>query len=127
MAKKPVSSKRLPKPAKSSRTPSRPAAKPSKKPAIVANGQGTPSAASSEPRKPAPASEASIRQLDRQILQLINRRAEATTRLIEAAPNRSAAIFDLRGDDLLWQELSTANPGPLPMLAVRGVFRQILS
>jgi chorismate mutase / prephenate dehydratase len=127
MAKKPVSSKRLPKPVKTTRTPSRPAAKPSKKPGAAANGQGTLSAGSAEPRKPAPSSEASIRQLDRQILQLINRRAEATTRMIEAAPNRNAAIFDLRGDDLLWQELSTANPGPLPMLAVRGVFRQILS
>ena len=36
-------------------------------------------------------------------------------------------MFDLRGDDLLWQELTAANPGPLPIAAVRGVFRQILS
>jgi len=136
MAKKPVSSKRLPKPAKTNRSPSRPPAKlnkrpPSrtlvKKPATASNGQGTPAAVSTEARKPATASEASLRQLDRQILQLINRRAEATTRLIEAAPNRSMAVFDLRGDDVLLQELSAANPGPLPLTAVRGVFRQILS
>jgi chorismate mutase/prephenate dehydratase len=136
MAKKPVSSKRLPKPARKNRGPSRPPAKLNKrpasrtlvkKPAVASNGQGTPAVVSSEPRKPAAASEASLRQLDRQILQLINRRAEATIRLIEAAPNRSLAVFDLRGDDVLWQELSTANPGPLPLSAVRGVFRQILS
>jgi chorismate mutase/prephenate dehydratase len=98
-----------------------------KKPAAASNGQGGVSAAGSDSRKSGPASEASLRQLDRQILQLINRRADATTRLIEAAPNRNAAVYDLRGDDLLWQELAAANPGPLPLAAVRGVFRQILS
>jgi chorismate mutase / prephenate dehydratase len=137
MAKKPVSSKRVPKPAKASKGPSRPAAKKLnkssssralvKKPTAAHNGQGGVSAAGSDSRKSGPALEASLRQLDRQILQLINRRADTTTRLIEAAPNRSAAIYDLRGDDLLWQELAAANPGPLPLAAVRGVFRQILS
>jgi chorismate mutase / prephenate dehydratase len=137
MAKKPVSSKRVPKPAKAHRGPSRPPAKPNKhpstsralvkKPAAARNGQRSVSGGNSESRKSAPSSEASLRQLDRQILQLINRRAETTTRMIEAAPNRNAAIYDLRGDDLLWQELSAANPGPLPLAAVRGVFRQIIS
>jgi chorismate mutase/prephenate dehydratase len=137
MAKKPVSSKRVPKPAKASKGPSRPAAKKLnkgsssrtlvKKPAAARNGQGGLSAGRSDSRKSGPSLEASLRQLDRQILQLINRRADTTTRLIEASPNRNAAIYDLRGDDLLWQELAAANPGPLPLAAVRGVFRQILS
>ena len=37
------------------------------------------------------------------------------------------AVFDLHGDDLLWQELTAANPGPLPMMAVEVSSRQILS
>jgi chorismate mutase/prephenate dehydratase len=137
MAKKTVSSKRVPKPAKASKGPSRPAAKKSikgpssralvKKPSAAHNGQSGHSSGGSESRKTGPSLEASIRQLDRQILQLINRRADTTTKLIEAAPNRNAAVYDLRGDDLLWQELAAANPGPLPLAAVRGVFRQILS
>ena len=98
-----------------------------KKPTAAGNGQGNLTTATSESRKAGPMSESALRQLDRQILQLINRRAEATTRMIEAAPNRNAAVYDLRGDDLLWQELAAANPGPLPMAAVRGVFRQIVS
>ncbi len=133
MAKKSVASKRVPKPAKASRGPSRPPAKGHssrnvvKKPTAAGNGQGNLTTATPESRKAGPLSETALRQLDRQILQMINRRAEATTRMIEAAPNRNAAVFDLRGDDLLWQELAAANPGPLPMAAVRGVFRQIVS
>lgn len=132
MAKKSVASKRVPKPAKPSRGPSRPPAKGQshrsvKKPAAAGNGQGNLTTTPPESRKAGPLSESALRQLDRQILQMINRRAEATTRMIEAAPNRNAAVYDLRGDDLLWQELAAANPGPLPMAAVRGVFRQIVS
>jgi chorismate mutase / prephenate dehydratase len=133
MAKKSVASKRVPKPAKPSRGPSRPPAKGhtnrnvAKKPTAAGNGQGNLTTTTPESRKAGPLSENALRQLDRQILQLINRRAEATTRMIEAAPNRSAAVYDLRGDDLLWQELAAANPGPMPMAAVRGVFRQIVS
>lgn len=143
MAKKAVSSKRLPKPAKGQPDQGRSASKlkrpPArtlvKKPSPARNGQGgagpshsgSKSPGQSESKKSGASLESSIRQLDRQILQLINRRAETTTRLIETAPNRNAAIYDLRGDDLLWQDLSAANAGPLPMAAVRGVFRQILS
>jgi chorismate mutase/prephenate dehydratase len=135
MAKKPVATKRVPKPAAkgSSRPVSRP--KPAqaktlvKKPPAQRNGQAVPSAekAAGESRKSAGALEASLRNLDRQILQLINKRADATIKLIETAPDRKEALFDHRGDDFLWQELTAANPGPLPMAAVRGVFRQILS
>lgn len=136
MAKKPVSSKRVPKPAAAKKGPNRAAASGSKRPATRAlvkkpspasNGQGNPKPAASESRKSVSSLEASLKQLDRQILQLINRRAEITTRLVESAPNRLAAVFDLHADDHLWQELTTTNPGPLPNAAVRGVFRQILS
>jgi chorismate mutase/prephenate dehydratase len=137
MAKKPVATKRVPKPSdsrKSSRHAVSRLPKPAqtktlvKKPSAQRNGQAVaPPKAAVESRKSTSALEASLRSLDRQILQLINKRAEGTIKLIESAPDRSTALFDLRGDDLLWQELTAANPGPLPMAAVRGVFRQILS
>jgi chorismate mutase/prephenate dehydratase len=137
MAKKSVATKRVPKPALAKKGPSRPVSrlpKPPqtktlvKKPSAQRNGQSPQvSKPAGESRKSPSGLEASLRNLDRQILQLINKRAEATIRLIESAPDRSEALFDLRGDDLLWQELTAANPGPLPIAAVRGVFRQILS
>jgi chorismate mutase / prephenate dehydratase len=137
MAKKPSASKRVPKPAAASNAPSRPVSrlpKPAqtraivKKPSPQRNGQSeAPAKPAGEAKKSTGSLEASLRSLDRQILQLINKRAEGTIRLIESAPDRSAAVFDLRGDDLLWQELTAANPGPLPVSAIRGVFRQVLS
>jgi chorismate mutase / prephenate dehydratase len=138
MAKKPVATKRVPKPATAKKRPDRPVSRVHKtppqsrtlvkKPSPQRNGQPEPAAKpAGETRKSAGALESSLRSLDRQILQLVNKRAEGTVRLIESAPDRGAALFDLRGDDLLWQELTAANPGPLPMSAIRGVFRQILS
>jgi chorismate mutase/prephenate dehydratase len=137
MAKKPSATKRVPKPAAATKAPSRPVSRLPKtsqtraivkKPSPQRNGQSDAAAKSSgEARKSTGSLEASLRSLDRQILQLINKRSEGTIRLIESAPDRGAAVFDLRGDDLLWQELTAANPGPLPVSAVRGVFRQILS
>jgi chorismate mutase/prephenate dehydratase len=137
MAKKPVATKRVPKPAGAKKGPDRPASRLPKtpqtrtlvkKPSAQRNGQSQPAAKpAGETRKSSGALETSLRNLDRQILQLINKRAEGTIRLIESAPDRGAALFDLRGDDLLWQELTAANPGPLPIAAVRGVFRQVLS
>jgi chorismate mutase / prephenate dehydratase len=71
--------------------------------------------------------EAVIRKLDQEILKLINRRAAATTRLVESKPDPQKELFQPRADDDLWQRLEDANPGPLPSHAVRGVFREIVS
>lgn len=71
--------------------------------------------------------EEEIKSLDREIIELINRRAAMTTSLIESRPNPHAALFDPRADDELWIELQEANPGPLTPAAVRGVFREIVS
>ncbi|GAB4142902.1 MAG: prephenate dehydratase [Planctomycetaceae bacterium] len=72
-------------------------------------------------------SEALIRKLDQEILKLINRRADATTRLFQAKDDPLKDLFQPRADDDLWRALEDANPGPLPAHAVRGVFREILS
>lgn len=73
------------------------------------------------------ASEAELHRLDQEILKLINKRATATAKLIEAAPDRRAGLYNPRKDDDLYTAIETANPGPLPARAVRGVFRQIIS
>ncbi|MGE3316180.1 MAG: prephenate dehydratase domain-containing protein, partial [Planctomycetaceae bacterium] len=91
----------------------------------------TPPAETAAPKAPAArpvsALEQSIRQLDREIVKLINKRAEATIKFIESQPHPQTAVFDPRADDELWLELETVNPGPLTSQAVRGVFRNILS
>lgn len=78
-------------------------------------------------RKPAATLEAQIRRLDREILKLINKRAQTTTKFLQAKANPQEAVFDPRADDEMLAQLTSQNPGPLPMHAVRGVFREILS
>lgn len=73
------------------------------------------------------ASEAELRRLDQEILKLINKRATATAKLIEASPDQRAGLYNPRKDDDLYTAIEAANPGPLPARAVRGVFRQIIS
>ncbi|MBW3540780.1 MAG: prephenate dehydratase [Planctomycetes bacterium] len=69
---------------------------------------------------------AELDRLDREILKLVNRRAEATRGLFQ---NRSASqtLFDPRADDDLWNRIEEQNTGPLPPRTVRAIFREIVS
>lgn len=68
-----------------------------------------------------------IHKLDREILAAINRRAAATTELLNQQSDPQHAVFDSEPDEALWRELAEQNAGPLPQSAVRGVFQEILS
>lgn len=109
MAKKPLTTKRL----RSSRPPE-------KKPASRS--------AASRPagKKSAAGLEVEMRRLDKELLKLIGRRAEAYSEWIEAQSNPKDFVYAPRVDDDLWRELEQANPGPLTMTAVRGIYREIL-
>ena len=85
------------------------------------------SGTNSAPRASAAAAAIEMAKLDGEILKLINRRATATAKLIEADPNWWSATYDPRSDDDLLKRIEVENQGPLPADAVRGVFRQILS
>ena len=65
---------------------------------------------------------ADIAKLDQDIVKLLNRRAVATIKLIEASPDRRTAIYDPRSDDDLFAKLEAENLGPLTPRAIRGVF-----
>lgn len=83
--------------------------------------------ASVRKKKTGAAIESRLRKLDKEILKLINERAELTTEQLQADPDLKKTLYDPKSDDELWKILSGGNPGPLPESAVRGVFRQILS
>ncbi len=78
-------------------------------------------------RKKTATPEAQIRQMDREILSLINKRAALTTRMINSSENPQASIFDAAHDQELWDKLMQANNGPLPHATVRSIFRDVLS
>lgn len=70
---------------------------------------------------------AELRKLDQEILKLINKRASLTIKLLERVTDRRVAIYDPHDEDALFKLVEGENPGPLPGVAVRGVFRQIVS
>lgn len=96
-----------------------------KKPAKPSPASGSKPAASAA--KVAANVEAEIAKVDQEIVKLINRRAQATLKLIESAPDRRAIVYDPRNDDDLYAKLESENQGPLPGRTIRGVFRHILS
>jgi chorismate mutase/prephenate dehydratase len=77
-------------------------------------------------RKSSAALEGELKRLDREILTLINKRTAATTEWILAQPDLKRALFSPLADDALFAALESSNQGPLPMTAVRGIFRQML-
>jgi chorismate mutase / prephenate dehydratase len=79
------------------------------------------------PRQSSAGTDAEIRRIDREILRLINKRAEATARYINSQPSPLKLLFSPAADDQLNELIEKSNPGPLPGTAVRGVFREIVS
>lgn len=81
--------------------------------------------ATKKPASKKPASlETELKRLDNEILKLINRRTQLTTRQLTEHPELK---FSPQYDDELWQSLASMNHGPLPLGAVRGVFRELIS
>ena len=84
------------------------------------------SARKSTGRRVAP--DVAIRRYDKEIVELLNARAQATLDLIEQQDTPREALFDPHHDDELWAKLDDLNAkGILPNSAVRAVFREILS
>jgi chorismate mutase/prephenate dehydratase len=71
--------------------------------------------------------EAEAKRLDREIIKLVNRRAEVATKFIQAQPNPGKAVFTPFADDELLDLIEKQNPGPLPIAAVRSIFREIVT
>lgn len=91
------------------------------------SGHSESSAHHSNSRKTAASSESEIKRLDREILRLVNKRAELTVKALQQQPHPHKAVFDPHADDQLWSMVQESNPGPLPVSAARSVFREMLS
>src|SRR5688572_23676173 len=83
--------------------------------------------ANPKPSSSTAASEAEIKRLDREILKLINRRASVTSKYYQSLPNPHKSLFAPMADDELSELIDKSNPGPLPAVAARAVFREIVS
>jgi chorismate mutase / prephenate dehydratase len=68
-----------------------------------------------------------INDLDNQILNLLNQRAEAALKIGDLKRRHDAPYYVPEREAEIVSRLTTANPGPLPTETVRAVWREILS
>lgn len=68
-----------------------------------------------------------VTALDKQILKLINERAELTVQQLQSRTAEDPTLFSIPLEAELWGRLDGANAGPLPVTAVRSIYREILS
>ena len=117
MAKKKVSKTSAKKTPRKPATTSRKSAEPAKSPKPKAARKKTPAAIQKE-----------LQRVDKDIVKLINKRAQLTIDELHLHENPTAAAFDPAADEELWLRLQAdSTAGPLPWHAVRGVYRSILS
>ncbi len=81
------------------------------------------------PKKKSPTvnSETELRRLDREIVKLLNQRTSLHLKWLNQQPSPVKALFAPGQDEEVWQNIEQSNHGPLPITAVRSVFRELLS
>ena len=71
--------------------------------------------------------QAEIHRIDREIIKLVNRRAQLTIKQIEGQGSPYKELYSPVADSTLTDLIQKGNPGPLAEPALRGVFREIIS
>jgi chorismate mutase / prephenate dehydratase len=79
------------------------------------------------PRKKPQTTEERLQALDEQILKAINERSELTVGVLRERSQSRDQVWGQQFERELWEWLQERNTGPLPMSAVRSVYREILS
>ena len=133
MAKKSVSKKRVAKKRVAKKPVARKSAK-KKKRTTSTKTASRPKPKAAVKRKPArstrtrsSSSGSDLQKLDREIVDLLNRRAAATIKLLEADAKSAYGSLDAVVNTELTATLESANSGPLPLPAIRNVFRELIS
>ncbi len=70
---------------------------------------------------------AEIDRVDDRILELLNERARCNAQIGQLKTSDQAAVFVPDRELEIFERLEAANPGPFPTLALRNVFREIIS
>jgi chorismate mutase/prephenate dehydratase len=68
-----------------------------------------------------------LQRVDRELLDLLNRRFELTRQSLEATADLAAKLYNPAADDELYREIESSNPGPLPAATARRIFQELLS
>jgi len=100
----------------------------SQKPARGGKSQGTPSKSSDSHRAPTLESlRAEVDRLDQQLVTLLNRRTEITSRIGSIKHLQGLEVWSAAREDEVVSKAIAANQGPLPEETLRAIFRELLS
>ena len=105
------------------------ATRPKKKPAkVIRKKKPAPTPKRAAPKRASAATlPARIKSLDKSLVKLLNERADLTIKQILTHEDPRAGLFDLEEERDLWQRLGDLNKGPLPPVALRSIYREVLS
>jgi chorismate mutase/prephenate dehydratase len=98
-----------------------------KKPAASVKRSAAPKEPKTVRRKKPESPESQLQSLDRDIVKLVNRRAELTVQHLQSQPDVRKAMFDPHVEQELWARLESENKGPLSPAAMRSIFREVIS
>ena len=103
-------------------------APPPKKPVSVRK----PAPAKSAPKtvvrkKTAATTESQLRTIDKDLVQLLNKRMELTVEQLTDLKDRHSIWFDPNGDQELWERIEAESGGTIPNQTLRSIFREVLS
>lgn len=78
-------------------------------------------------KKTAASTESQIKAIDKDLVQLLNKRMRLSLEQMTDLKDRHAVWFDPNGDQDLWERLEADSQGPLPNVTLRAIFREVLS
>lgn len=71
--------------------------------------------------------ETRLRNVDKDVIRVLNQRAELTVQLLQTRHNRQELVFDPQSEQDLLQRIESLNSGPLSPATLRAVFREVVS
>ena len=103
-------------------------APPPKKPVSVRKSAPAKAAPKSVVRKKTAATtESQLRTIDKDLVQLLNKRMVLTVEQLTDLKDRHSVWFDPNGDQELWERIEAESGGTIPNQTLRSIFREVLS
>lgn len=87
-----------------------------KKKTVRKPGRNTPAAIESE-----------LKKLDRELVKMVGKRVDLVTKLLSSQEEAATALVNFQADDQLWERLEKLNTGSISNIALRNIYRTMLS
>ncbi len=78
-------------------------------------------------KKTAASTESQLKTIDKDLVQLLNKRMELTVEQLTELKDRHSVWFDPNGDQELWERIEAESGGTIPNQTLRSIFREVQS